>query len=171
MLSTCRELTSCLPRITNDDRPLPAPKSNAVEDDAQFDGEPIVVPPLHADYGINVKLGQGVFLNKNTTFIDTCPITIGARTLVGPNCTFTSGTHPVDPAIRDGTNGPELGKPIVIEDDCWIGCNVIILPGVTIGRGTTVGAGSVVTRDVLPFHVVVGNPARVLRKIETDMEV
>lgn len=165
-----RELTGCLTRITDDRRSLPAPKPSIDEDDAQFEGEPIVVPPLHADYGVNVRLGQDVFVNANATFIDTCPIIIGARTLVGPNCTFTSGTHPIDPSVRDGTHGPELGKPIVIGEDCWIGCNVIVLPGITVGRGATIGAGSVVTRDVPPYHVVAGNPARILRKIETDME-
>ena len=98
------------------------------------------------DYGTNFHVGEGVFLNYNTTVVDTCSITIGARTLVGPNCSFYSGTHPLDPAVRNGTNGPELGKPIVIGEDCWLGGNVIILPGVTLGRGVTVGAGSVVTK-------------------------
>jgi acetyltransferase-like isoleucine patch superfamily enzyme len=112
------------------------------------------------------RLGKGVFLNFDSTFVDTCPITIGARTLVGPHCSFYSGTHPLDPFLRNGIKGPELGKPITIGEDCWFGGNVIVLPGVTIGRGVTIGAGSVVTKDVPPFHVVAGNPARVLRKIE-----
>jgi acetyltransferase-like isoleucine patch superfamily enzyme len=102
----------------------------------------------------------------NATFIDTCPITIGARTLVGPSCSFYSGGHPVDPFLRNGINGPEFGADIVIGEDCWLGGNVIVLPGVTIGRGCTVGAGSVVTKDIPAFHVVVGNPARILRKFE-----
>lgn len=70
--------------------------------------------------------------------------------------------------MRNGTNGPELGKPIKIGEDCWFGGNCIILAGVTIGRGVTVGAGSVVTKDVPDFVVVVGNPARILKKIEVD---
>lgn len=69
-----------------------------------------------------------------------------------------------------GTTGPELGKSIVIEEDCWLGGNVIVLPGVTIGRGCTIGAGSVVTKNIPPFHVAAGNPARILRKIETAMD-
>jgi acetyltransferase-like isoleucine patch superfamily enzyme len=112
------------------------------------------------------RLGKGVFINFNSTFIDTCPISIGARTLVGPHCSFYSGTHPLDPFLRNGIKGPELGKPITIGEDCWFGGNVIVLPGVTIGRGVTIGAGSVVTKDVPAFHVVAGNPARILRKIE-----
>jgi acetyltransferase-like isoleucine patch superfamily enzyme len=97
-------------------------------------------------------------------------ITLGSRTLVGPYASFYSGTHPLDPAVRNGTQGPELGKEIHIGEDCWIGGNVCILPGVTIGRGSTVGAGSVVTKNVPEFTVVAGNPARVIRKIETDMD-
>lgn len=126
-------------------------------------------------------------MNFNATFVDTCKISIGARTLVGPNCCFYSGTHPLDPALRLGLAGPESGKPIKIGDDCWLGGNVIILPGITIGQGCTIGAGSVVTKvdlsckfplgqtnsrsqDIPPFHVAAGNPARILRKIESAMD-
>ncbi len=104
-------------------------------------------------------------INYNCTFIDTCPITIGARTLVGPNCSFYSGTHPLDPFLRNGTKGPELGAPITIGEDFWFGGNVIVCPGATIGKGVTVGAGSVVTKDVEDFCVVAGNPASIIRKI------
>lgn len=86
--------------------------------------------------------------------------------MVGPNCSFYSGTHPLDPTVRNGTRGPESGKPITIGEDCWLGGNVIVLPGVTIGKGSTVGAGSVVTKDVEPYTCVAGNPARFIRKIE-----
>lgn len=105
--------------ITGDSRSLPEPASSQAADDELFKEDPWVVAPIHADYGFNVKLGIGAFVNFNATFVDTCPISIGARTLVGPNCSFYSGTHPLDPALRMGTEGPELGKPIVIEDDCW----------------------------------------------------
>lgn len=88
--------------------------------------------------------------------------------MVGPNCSFYSGTHPLDPTVRNGTRGPETGQPITIGEDCWLGGNVIVLPGVTIGNGATVGAGSVVTKDVEPYTVVVGNPAREIKKIEVS---
>lgn len=114
------------------------------------------------------RLGTNVFVNQNSTWIDTCPITIGARTLIGPNCSFYSGTHPLDPKVRNGTRGPESGRPVNIGEDCWLGGNVIVLPGVTIGKGSTVGAGSVVTKDVEPYTCVAGNPARLLRKIEVS---
>ena len=116
------------------------------------------------------RLGEGVYVNSGSTWIDTCTIEVGARTLIGPNCSFYSGTHPLDPFLRNGTSGPEGGKPIKIGEDCWFGGNCIVLPGVTIGRGVTVGAGSVVTKDVPDFVVVVGNPARILKKIEVNHE-
>lgn len=107
-------------------------------------------------------------VNFNSTFIDSCEISLGDRTMVGPNCSFFSGTHPLDPTVRNGTRGPETGKPIRIGEDCWFGGNCIVLPGVTIGKGSTVGAGSVVTKDVPEYHCVAGNPARIIRKIEVS---
>lgn len=98
------------------------------------------------DYGVNVKLGKNVFINANCTIIDTCLVTIGDRTLMAPNISLYSGTHPLDPEVRNGTKGPEMGRQIHIEEDCWLGGNVIVLPGVRIGKGSVVGAGSVVTK-------------------------
>jgi tetrahydrodipicolinate N-succinyltransferase len=94
------------------------------------------------------------FINFNATIIDTCLITVGARTLFAPNVSLYSGTHPLDPEVRNGTKGPELGGEIHIEEDCWLGGNVIVLPGVRIGRGSTIGAGAVVTK------VETGRPSR-----------
>jgi acetyltransferase-like isoleucine patch superfamily enzyme len=156
--------------VVEDKTPLPPPASTLAEDDKQFDNDPWIEPPVQIDYGYNVVLGANVFINFNSVFANTCPVTIGSRTLIGPNCSFYSGCHPLDPALRNGTQGPELGKPITIGEDCWLGGNVIILPGVTIGRGCTVGAASVVTKDVPDFYIVAGNPARLLRKVETSMD-
>jgi acetyltransferase-like isoleucine patch superfamily enzyme len=132
-----------------------------------------------------VRVGEGVFINFNCTIIDTCLVSIGARTLFAPNVSIYSGSHPLDPDVRQGTEGPEDGKEVWIEEDCWIGGNAIILPGVRIGKGSTVGAGSVVTKvswtialnggdqvtstdarleqDVPPYKVVAGNPARIIK--------
>jgi acetyltransferase-like isoleucine patch superfamily enzyme len=106
-----------------------------------------------------------VYVNSNSTWIDTCLISVGSRTLIGPNCSFYSGTHPTDPTIRNGTKGPEAGAPITIGEDCWFGGNCIVLPGVTIGKGSTIGAGTLVNKDVPPYSVVVGNPGRVVKTI------
>lgn len=140
----CPRLISC--SIIADDSPLPPPASTEEEDDALLANEPWVEPPIRIDYGTNVRVGEGVFINFNCTIIDTCLVSIGARTLIAPNVSLYSGTHPLDPDLRNGTNGPETGKEIWIEEDCWIGGNVVILPGVRVGKGSTVGAGSVVTK-------------------------
>lgn len=144
--------------------------ATAEEDEKLFEDEPYVLAPVNMDYGFNVRFGKNVFVNFNSVFLDTCLTTIGSGTLVGPNVSFFAATHPLDPVVRNGLKGPEMGKEIHVGEDCWIGGNVSILPGVTIGRGSVVGAGSVVTKDVPPFTVVAGNPARVIRKIETKMD-
>ncbi|KAH5418504.1 mannose-1-phosphate guanylyltransferase [Parastagonospora nodorum] len=165
-----RRLVELLRDVMDDDTPLPPPAATPEEDDELFKDDPWIGPPIAMDYGYNVKIGKGVFVNFNSVFLDTCLIAIGDRTMVGPNVSFYSAMHPLDPAIRDGLRGPELGKEIHVQEDCWIGGNVVILPGVTIGRGSTVGAGSVVTKDVPEFTVVAGNPAKIIRKIETQMD-
>jgi acetyltransferase-like isoleucine patch superfamily enzyme len=156
--------------IVQDKTPMPLQAPTPDEDDKLFEDDPWIESPINMDYGHNVKLGKNVFLNFNSVFLDTCLITIGDRTLVGPNVSFYSASHPLDPAVRNGLQGPELGKEIHVGMDCWIGGNVVILPGIVIGRGSVVGAGSVVTKSVPDFVVVAGNPARVIRKIETEMD-
>lgn len=132
--------------ITKDPRPLPSPGATDEDEDRILHEYPWIERPINIDYGTNIKVGSGVFINFNCTFLDTCLVSIGARTLVGPNVCFFSGTHPLDPDLRNGTEGPELGRKITIGEDCWIAGNAIILPGVTIGDGCTIGAGSVVTK-------------------------
>ncbi|OOO10953.1 Maltose/galactoside acetyltransferase [Aspergillus oryzae] len=157
--------------IIGDARPLPPPLIDTKADEDQFkDTDPFVDPPISIDHGLNFKVGKGTFLNFNLLVLDTCLVTIGERVLFGPNVSIYGATHPMDPAVRRGLEGPEAGKEVHVEDDVWIGGSVIILAGVRIGRGSTVGAGSVVTRDVPPFHFAAGNPARVIKKIETSMD-
>ncbi|KFY44120.1 hypothetical protein V495_03622 [Pseudogymnoascus sp. VKM F-4514 (FW-929)] len=161
-----RKLVELWRDILGDKTALPAKASTQEEDDKLFNNDPWVDGPIKVDYGTNLRIGKGVYINFNCTFLDTCLITIGARTLIGPNCSFFAASHPLDPFLRNGTQGPELGAPITVGEDCWFGGNVTVLAGVTIGRGSTVGAGSVVTKDVPEFVVVAGNPARVLKKVE-----
>lgn len=165
-----REMVRLWRALVRDATPLPPELPDAAADEEQFRDEPLVDGPLHMDYG-NVTVGKGAYVNVNSVWIDTCTITIGARTLFGPNVSLFSGGHPLDGQLRNGLKGPEFGKEIHIGQDCWLGGNVTVLPGVTIGRGSTVGAGSVVTKDVPPFQVVAGNPARIIRKIETNMDL
>jgi len=125
----------------------------------------MVEPPINFDYGTNIVLGAGVFLNVNTTIIDTCKVYIGARTMFGPHVSLYSGCHPLDPELRNGLRGPEMGKEIRIGEDCWIGGSAILLPGVKVGRGSVVGAGSVVTKDVPEYTVVAGTPAKKIKDV------
>ncbi|KAL4984348.1 trimeric LpxA-like protein [Aspergillus falconensis] len=115
-------------------------------DDTLLNVYPWIERPIAIDYGYNVKVGKDVFINFNCVILDTCKVTTGSRTLIGPN-----------------TQGPEHDGPISIGCDCWIAGNVVILSGVSIGDGCTVGAGSV---DIPADHVTAENPARILRKIE-----
>ncbi|GJC96257.1 galactoside O-acetyltransferase [Colletotrichum higginsianum] len=135
------------------------------EDEKSLADEPWIDGPVKMDYGYNVKLGKNVYINFNSVWIDTCTIEVGDRTLIGPNCSFYSAAHPLDPVLRNGTAGPEYGKPIKIGADCWFGGSCIVLPGVTIGQGVTIGAGSVVTKDVPDFVAIAGNPARVIKDV------
>jgi len=167
---TRRQKVELWRNVLGDTTPLPPQLEDPDQDEALLNEEPWVEAPLTVDYGTNLKVGSNSFINFNFVCLDTCLVTIGARTLLGPNVYIYSATHPLDPAIRNGVSGPELGKEIHIGDDCWIGGNVTILPGVTIGRGCTIGAGSVVTKSVPPFHVVAGNPAKLIRKLESDLE-
>ena len=115
-------------------------------------------PPFHCDYGYNISLGAGVFLNFNCIILDVVKVAIGDRTQIGPGVQILTADHPRDPAQRRA--GLEFGRPIVLGADVWIGGGAIVLPGVTIGDGAIVGAGAVVTRDVAAGATVVGNPAR-----------
>jgi maltose O-acetyltransferase len=118
----------------------------------------VIRPPFFCDYGTNIRLGDGVFLNFNCVILDVVEVTIGDRTQIGPAVQIYAADHPRDAETRK--TGLEFGRPVRIGRDVWIGGGAIILPGVTIGDGALVGAGSVVTRDVAPGQTVAGNPAR-----------
>lgn len=119
----------------------------------------VIRPPFHCDYGFNIRLGAGVFLNFNCVILDVVAVTIGDRTQIGPGVQILAADHPRDAAVR--ARGLEFGRPVRIGRNVWIGGGAIILPGVTIGDDALIGAGSVVTRDVPAGATAVGNPARV----------
>jgi maltose O-acetyltransferase len=119
-------------------------------------------PPFHCDYGFNIRLGAGVFLNFNCVIldvVDVVDVVIGERTQIGPAVQILAADHPRDAATR--ASGLEFGRPVRIGRNVWIGGGAIILPGVTIGDDAVIGAGSVVTRDVPAGTAAFGNPARV----------
>lgn len=119
--------------------------------------------PFHCDYGTQIRIGARSFVNFNLVALDVAPITIGEDVQMGPNVQLLTPTHPVDPQER--LTKLEAAKPIVIEDNVWLGGGVIVGPGVTIGKNTVVGAGAVVVRDLPANVLAVGNPARIVRKI------
>jgi maltose O-acetyltransferase len=118
----------------------------------------VIRPPFFCDYGYNIRLGDGAFLNFNCVILDVVEVVIGAGTQIGPLVQILTADHPRDPELR--RSGLEFGRPVRIGDNVWIGGGAIILPGVTVGDDAVIGAGSVVTRDVPPGITVVGNPAR-----------
>ncbi|MEU5988211.1 sugar O-acetyltransferase [Spirillospora sp. NPDC047418] len=120
-------------------------------------------PPLYVDYGSYITVGSGTFANYGLTALDVAPITIGSDVQIGPNVQLLTPTHPLDAAQRRAKL--EAAEPIVIEDNVWLGGGAIVLPGVTIGTNSVIGAGSVVTKDVPPNVVAVGNPAKVIRHL------
>ena len=134
--------------------------------------------PIICDYGCNISIGNNVSINTGCTFVDCNKIIIGNNVLIAPNVQIYTATHPVDLNERLTPTETESGTayirhtyalPVTIEDGCWIGGGVIILPGVTIGRGSVIGAGSVVTKSIPANSLAVGNPCKVIRKINTSI--
>jgi maltose O-acetyltransferase len=119
----------------------------------------VIRPPFHCDYGFNIRLGAGAFLNFNCVILDVVEVTIGDRTQIGPGVQILAADHPRDAAGR--ASGLEFGRPVRIGRNVWIGGGAILLPGVTIGDDALIGAGSVVTRDVPAGATAFGNPARI----------
>lgn len=120
--------------------------------------------PFYCDVGTNITLGRHCFANHNVVILDCAPVTLGDHVMIGPNTVISAAGHPVDPVARNA--GVFVEHPITIGNSVWIGANVTILGGVTIGDNCTIGAGSVVNRDIPPNSLAAGNPCKVLRTIQ-----
>ncbi len=122
-----------------------------------------IEPPLRANWGCNTHLGKNVYANFNLTLVDDTHVSIGDSVMIGPNVTITAAGHPIDPDLRRQVM--QYNFPVRVEENVWIGAGAILLPGVTVGKNSVIGAGSVVTRDIPPNVVALGTPCRVLREI------
>ena len=131
--------------------------------------------PIYFDYGCFISFGEGSYANFNLTILDTCPVNIGKHVLLGTGVTIVTALHPMKykerkPFINEKgmLTDKEYGKAITIEDGCWIASNVTICGGVTIGKNSVIGAGSVVTRDIPANSFAAGNPCKVITQIDNN---
>lgn len=172
--SILAEQFQCLERLFdyNQTRPGEQEKRSALlrEMFAEIGEGCYIEPPLHANWGgHHVHFGSFVYCNFNVTFVDDTHIYVGDYTEFGPNVVIATAGHPILPELRE--KGYQYNAPVHIGRNCWLGAGVTVVPGVTIGDNTVVGAGSVVTRDLPANVIAVGNPCRVLREInEHDRE-
>lgn len=128
--------------------------------------DPWINAPFHCDYGWNIEVGDNFFANYNLTILDVGKVTIGSNVQFAPNVSIYTAGHPLHPDSRN--SGYEYGLPVIIGDNVWIGGNVVLLPGVTVGSNSVIGAGSVVSRDIPEWVVAVGSPCRVVRRITEE---
>lgn len=122
-----------------------------------------ILPPFLCDFGRNISIGDGSYVNFNFTVLDEAPVHIGRNAFIGPNVSIYTACHPLNPEERN--SGIEWSRSVTIGDNVWIGGSTTILPGVTIGDNVTIGAGSVVVKDIPADCVAVGNPAKVIRHL------
>lgn len=125
-----------------------------------------IISPFMCDYGFNIAVGENFFANANLIILDEARVSFGDNVFIGPNCGFYTAGHPLDVERRNA--GLEYSLPITVGDNVWFGGNVTVVPGVTIGSNSVIGAGSVVTHDIPEGVLAVGNPCRVVRSITTQ---
>lgn len=119
---------------------------------------------FYCDYGYNISVGDNFYLNHNCIILDVVKVEFGDNVFIGPNCGFYTASHPLN--VSDRNKGLEYAKPIKIGNNVWFGGNVVVMPGVTIGDNVTIGAGSIVTKDVPSNVLAYGNPCRVVRNLD-----
>lgn len=125
-----------------------------------------ITAPFWCDYGCNIEIGENFYTNHNCVILDGAKVTFGNNIFIAPNCTFSTAGHPLDAQQRN--QGLEYAYPITVGDNVWFGASVTVLPGVTIGSNTVIGAGSVVNRDIPSGVIALGTPCKVLREITEE---
>lgn len=158
----CKELCYDYNRL----RPSESERRSALLHDllGHIAGEVLIEAPFECDYGYNISVGRNFYANHNLVILDGARVEFGDNVFIAPNCGFYTAGHPIDAGERN--RGLEYAYPIKVGNDVWIGGNVCVLPGVTIGDNCVIGAGSVVVKDIPSNSVAVGNPCRVIRSIE-----
>ena len=127
-------------------------------------GENILVESsFQCDYGYNIFVGENFYMNHNGVILDAAKVEFGDNVFIAPNCGFYTAGHPIDVGQRN--KGLEYAKPIKVGDNVWIGGNVVVLPGVTIGNNCVIGAGSIVVKNIPDNSIAVGNPCKVIKQI------
>ena len=127
-----------------------------------------IISPFLCDYGFNISVGENFFANAGLIILDEAPVTFGDNVFIGPNCGFYTAGHPLEADLRDA--GLEYARPIAVGNSVWIGGNTAVMPGATIGDRAVIGGGSVVVGDIPPDTLAVGNPCRVIRKINQSAD-
>lgn len=126
-------------------------------------GEFLIEQPFWCDYGYNIEIGEDFYVNHNCVILDCAKVRFGSHVFIAPNCGFYTAGHPLD--VEQRNQGLEYAYPITVGDNVWFGANVAVLPGVTIGENSVIGAGSIVSRDIPSGVIASGNPCRVIRLI------
>ncbi len=157
----CYEFNQCRPSDTSRQKELLEQMLGSIK------GNPVVTAPFYCDYGSNISVGNNFYTNHNVTILDAAKVTFGDDVFIAPNCVFSTAGHAIDHEQR--SQGLEIALPITVGDHVWIGTNVSVLPGVTIGNNTIIGAGSVVNKNIPDGVIAAGNPCKVIRKI-TDAD-
>ena len=135
----------------------------------EIKGDIVITAPFYCDYGFNISVGKNFYTKHNCTILDGAKVEFGDNVFIAPNCVFSTAGHAIDAEQRG--KGLEIALPIKVGNNVWFGANVSVLPGVTIGDNTIIGAGSVVNKDIPSGVIAVGNPCRVIREItEKDKE-
>ncbi len=132
----------------------------------EIKGEIVVTAPFYCDYGFNISVGNHFYTNHNCTILDGAKVEFGDNVFIAPDCVFSTAGHAIDAKQRG--EGLEIARPIKIGNNVWFGASVTVLPGVTIGDNTIIGAGSVVNKDIPSGVIAVGNPCRVMRNITEE---
>ena len=156
----CYEFNQCRPSDTKKQKELLTKILGSMKEN------PVITAPFYCDYGFNISIGKNFYPNHNVTILDGAKVTFGDNVFIAPNCVFSTAGHAIDSEQR--SRGLEIALPITVGDNVWIGTNVSVLPGVTIGNNTIIGAGSVVNKNIPEGVIAAGNPCKVIRKITEE---